>query len=658
MKRIIPKSQIYSGSDTTRNHYINSVRNTDTANIILEASRAWDGLDKFRKNARRCRDYTYGKQWNDRIKDPATGKWITEETYIKAQGKIPLKNNMIRQLVKSVLGQFASNQTEPVCVASDRDEQKLGEMMSIIMKYAYTLNKMWDIDRRTLEQYLISALCCHKIQYGWNAALNKEDAFVTVVNENRLFFDNRMADYRYWDCNLIGEIHDLSISDLIATFAGNDRDKALELKQIYATATEDYLRSNYENLTSDHLDNLTFLVPEDYNMCRVIEIWRRESKERIKCHDVLEAQYYKIEIEDYPKIQAINEARMQQGAAQGLAPDEIPLIETEWFIDRYWYARWLTPFGDVLREMETPYWHKSHPYVLSLYPFVDGEVHSFVEDIIDQQRYINRLITMVDFIMGASAKGVLLFPEDQIPDGMTIEDIADEWTRYNGVILFRPKPGGAMPQQISTNATNVGAYEMLNLQMKLLQEISGVHGALQGKQANSGTAASLYAQEAQNSALNLVDLLSAFNTFREDRDTKLMQTIQQYYREKRYINISGNDYSEEAKWFDPERVKNVHFDLTITESTSTPAYRQQMNDFLMQLFASGQIMIEDLLENGAFPFADRLLQSIQKRKEEMIQAQGSIQQSPQDPNSAQIPPEIQQQINNNTAPLMLQALQQ
>ena len=89
MKRIIPKSQIYSGSTTIRNHYINSVRNADTANIILEASRAWDGLDKFRKNAHRCRDYPYGKQWTDRIKDPATGKWITEETYIKAQGKIP-----------------------------------------------------------------------------------------------------------------------------------------------------------------------------------------------------------------------------------------------------------------------------------------------------------------------------------------------------------------------------------------------------------------------------------------------------------------------------------------------------------------------------------------------------------------------------------------
>lgn len=78
----------------------------------------------------------------------------------------------------------------------------------------------------------------------------------------------------------------------------------------------------------------------------------------------------------------------------------------------------------------------------------------------------------------------------------------------------------------------------------------------------------------------------------------------------------------------------------------------------MQLFTSGQIMIEDLLENGAFPFADRLLQSIQKRKEEMRQAQAGTQQPEYGSASAQITPELQQQIDKNTDPLMLQALQQ
>ena len=119
--------------------------------------------------------------------------------------------------------------------------------------------------------------------------------------------------------------------------------------------------------------------------------------------------------------------------------------------------------------------------MFKLYPLIDGEVHAFVEDVIDQQRYINRLITMIDFIMGSSAKGVLLFPEDQIPDGMTIDDIADEWTKYNGIILFRPRPGSPMPQQIAVNATQVGAYEMLSLQMRLFEDISGVHGAMQGR---------------------------------------------------------------------------------------------------------------------------------------------------------------------------------
>lgn len=625
MKKIIPKSRLNPYKTDDRSEIFNSIRNSETALIVLEAQRAWDGLDKFRKETVRNRNYTYGNQWGDKMKDPSTGKTITEEEYIKSQGKVPLKNNMIRQLVKSVVGQFASNQTEPVCVASDRDEQKLGEMMSIIMKYLYSLNRLWDMDRRTFEKYIISGLVCHKIKYGWNSALNKEDSFVFDVDNRRLFFDNMMTDYRYWDCNLIGEIHDMSVSDLISKFAGNDRNRAIELREIYRTALPDYIRLSYETLTSKQIDDISFLCPSDPNLCRVIEIWRKESKERYKCHDPLKGEYYKIDIEDLSEIKAINQSRIEQGTSQGIPLNDIPLITTEWYIDRYWYARWLSPFGDVLMEMETPYWHKSHPYVISIYPFIDGEVHSFVGDVIDQQRYINRLITMIDFIMGASAKGILLFPEDQIPDGMTIEDIADEWSRYNGVIMFKPKPGVPVPQQISTNATNVGAYELLNLQMRLLEEISGVHGAMQGKKASSGTAASLYAQEAQNSALNLVDLLASYNTFREDRDTKLMQVTQQYYRDKRYINIAGNDYSEEAKHIDPDKVRNVQFDLTITESQSTPTFRQQTNEFLMQLFGAGQISIEDLLENGAFPFADRLLQSIEKKKQEMAEMQQQMQ---------------------------------
>ena len=66
---------------------------------------------------------------------------------------------------------------------------------------------------------------------------------------------------------------------------------------------------------------------------------------------------------------------------------EVPLIEYEYMIQSYWYYRYLSPFGDILDEGESPYSHGSHPYTMKAYPFVDGELHSFVSDIIDQQRY-------------------------------------------------------------------------------------------------------------------------------------------------------------------------------------------------------------------------------------------------------------------------------
>jgi hypothetical protein len=45
------------------------------------------------------------------------------------------------------------------------------------------------------------------------------------------------------------------------------------------------------------------------------------------------------------------------------------------------------------------------------------------------------------------------------------------------------------------------------------------------------------------------------------------------------------------------------------------------NDYLMEFFRAGAISIEDLLEFGTFPFADKMLQNIQARQAEMQAAQ-------------------------------------
>ena len=64
----------------------------------------------FRTERRRNKDYAYGRQWNDVIE--ADGVRMTEEEYIYSQGNIPLKNNLIRRLVRNVLGIFRTRLQE------------------------------------------------------------------------------------------------------------------------------------------------------------------------------------------------------------------------------------------------------------------------------------------------------------------------------------------------------------------------------------------------------------------------------------------------------------------------------------------------------------------------------------------------------------------
>lgn len=592
--------------------------------VLMEAQHYWNQMDDFRKDRERNKRYTYGHQWDDMI--CVDGKTMSEEEYIKSQGNVPLKNNLIRRLVKSVLGVYRSQMKEPTCTARDRDEQKLGETMSTILQCNMQLNRMTEVYARTMEEFLISGFIVHRKSYGWRNG--KEDCWTDYVQPNNFFIDNNMRDFRGWDVGCLGEVHDISFGQLCEQFATSAEDYT-RLNDIYKRAArKDYIASYAERFGYSRLQNYDFLFTSEPGRCRVIEVWRKEQKPRYRCHDYQNGDIFKIDVEDYYKsVVAVNEERMQMAKSMGMPEEEIPLIKATWFVDDFWYFYYLSPFGDILREGETPYEHGSHPYVFKAYPFIDGEIHSFVADVIDQQRYTNRLITLYDWIMRASAKGVLLMPEDCLPDGVSIEDIAESWTEFNGVIVYKPSKSGKVPEQVANNSTNIGIAELLNIQLKFFEDISGVTGALQGKAGFSGESAAHYNQQTQNATMTLLDLLESYSGFVIDGAYKDVKNMQQFYDGKRVFNIAGKSGAQIE--YDPKKIRDVEFDLSITESTTTPAYRHLANDILMQLWQAQAISVEQLLEHGDFPFADELLQSIQSQKEQLEQGKVPEGISPQ-----------------------------
>lgn len=585
--------------------------------VLMEAQHYWNQMEDFRKDRERNKRYTYGFQWDDKI--CVDGKTMTEEEYIKSQGNVPLKNNLIRRLVKSVLGVYRSQSKEPTCTARDRDEQKLGETMSTILQCNMQLNRMTEVYARTMEEFLISGFIVHRKSYGWRNG--KEDCWTDYVQPNNFFIDNNMRDFRGWDVSVLGEIHDISFGQLCEQFASSPEEYR-KLREIYKwAAKKEYIASYAERFGYSRLENYDFLFTSEPGRCRVIEVWRKEQKPRWRCHDYQNGDIFKIDVEDYQRcVVAENEERKRMAKAVGMPEEEVPLIKADWFVDDYWYFYYLSPFGDILKEGETPYEHDSHPYVFKAYPFIDGEIHSFVADVIDQQRYTNRLITLYDWIMRASAKGVLMMPEDCLPDGVSIDDIAESWTEFNGVIVYKPSKSGKVPEQVANNSTNIGIAELLNMQLKFFEDISGVTGALQGKPGFSGESAAHYQQQTQNATTTLLDLLECFSGFVVDGAYKDVKNMQQFYDSKRVFNIAGKSGAQIE--YDPKKIRDVEFDLSITESTTTPAYRHLANDILLQLWQSQAISVEQLLEHGDFPFADELLQSIKSQKEQL--AQGKV----------------------------------
>lgn len=594
----------------------------DNLTLLWRCARDWDAMDYLRKEHSRNLRYKNGDQWSDTVPDPDhPHRTIREDALISRSGKVPLKHNYIQQYIRNIHGQLLSSPTQTVVYARSRDDQPLGEMLTNALQACHQLNRIRKIDINVVEELCLTGIACAKVRYGYWSTKNRTDGKIDLVNINRLFFNADIEDPRLTDIRRIGELHDYTFDDLVRNFA-TCREDVQALREIYGICHD---HTKLENLYENHasrLQNLNFLYTNDLGKYRVIEVWERLGRWVLYIHDYADGTeeiYTELTMQE---VEAINASRIEQGMAAGIAPDTVKLIYAREQYEYYWRVKYLTPNGYCIKETESPYAHEEHPYVLAAMPVIDGRFKAVLSDVIDIQRYINRLLTLLDFIIGASAKGLLMVPQECIPDDMDIQDFAREYVKTNGVILIKKGAYDKLPKQISMNGTNIGAWEMFAQEMNIMQQISGLNGAVQGQVPRANTPSSLYAQQAQNSMMNFVVLFENYNMFCEERDEKLLKVLMQYYTTRRYIGTNGKTAGEMAKFYEPEMAQKIEdFNLTAAKSNDTPVFRQMTDDLLMKLLESGRIPLEIFLNNCSLPGADKLLAEVKSFNEQAASGQ-------------------------------------
>lgn len=614
-------------AQTRTEEVLDSVRWTDASDLLNYCRDLYDKGQVMRARMRRCTDYTQGKQWNDFIEDPDSRyrQVIREEEYIKRQGFVPLKYNIMKKSLNTTCGLYANQYMPPMVGVRGDDEQsrKLADMLTCALRAAGQANQEQQLLTAELEEAWMKGIFAMSVHYRWDCEERRNEVYVQHEDPYKLILENDLSEKGLRDMRLIGAIRDMPLEDVVHNFAKNPAEaKMIELE--YAGVPHYFAGANY-SFQGDRWNGSadSFYTSNNPNKCRVFEIWRKETEQALYVYDQASQMYEYRSVGDMQAIEQENANRVRMMLESGGTAEEAALIvPQEWTTREYWYVRYITPLGHVLREEESPYNHESHPFIVGAFPMVDGEIHSPAENQIDVQRALNRTLTQIDFIRQRGAKNVLMVDTNSIPDNITWSDFADEYSRNGSVLFLKLKPGAQMPQQLKSATVQDGDVAIVNMYKQFADEISGVSGALRGERTTADTPASLYAQQAANSENNIAYFMNWFNGCVDRLHRKEIMLIQQYYEDKRYLAVSGNEFDAEARIFRQMEARAAKLYIEVVNAGSVTFYKAQFEQTLSMALQSQAIDFLTYLRNTRAPFADKLAKEIEKRQAEMAAMAG------------------------------------
>ena len=622
------------------------------SDLLWSCESLWNSLQTWRENVRRNEEFVFGDQYLDFIpiyekQDGylrAKGK-MTERKALAAQGLAnPPQYNIIRGVARSIVGSWLNNKTLPICIAQKDDGREESEILTSTLHAVLRKEEYHKFGSAQLLQLIIAAIAAADVVYATRQA--GQDVYIDPINLFNIFFDNNMIDNRFKECSMCGYYIDKSIDDVVSMFSQKSKARAAKIRALYQSSYQNEIRKNWAETFTDRRFEKNFYQPdtENWGMCRIYKIWNKEGREGFEIHDRLKGTFYFDIQSTEAELKAENARRIADFRANGIPEEDIAqFIETkEYLLDYQWNVQnitklyYLTPNGDVLYEDDNPYWHDKPSIIFEIYEFFVGKIYPFITDIIDAQKQINQIASIVQLLVKYSQKNLLFISEKQMGDN-TPEDLENKLTSYNAVITYKHEDGNKPPVSVNTIQQAFTPLNSVGMFLQLAEKVSSVFGALQGQTPTAGTPAMRYMQESQNSVTSLNGIFEAINSFNRRICKMVVQLQQQYYENNRYI---FNQDTGKTMKFDRDKVKNIDTEISIAENTNTPAYRLMINETLMSLIQLPFEQMEMALNVGEFPFKEKMQNYIQKMKQE---AQNAAEQGQQFTPAA-MPPELAEQL--------------
>lgn len=615
----IPKKDINSADSVVERK--SRVGNDTDKHLLAQAEDVWQTFGPFRQRRARVIRFIYEDQWGDLI--TVNKETMTQREYLIRQGNVALQANLMASKANSIVGSHIKEGTIPSIHARARAQQNLGEILSETLRANWDNNDMGQLEVSCEQELLYGGMCV--IKEAFERMDGIDDAWSRMVNPNMFAFCSAMQDTRLKDLAMTVELHDYTFNELCAAFVEKPEDFKKLRDWYYAESSP--LRFNDMVDIADKLDEarMNFYTPADSKNCRVIEIWTKERRPRYHVFDQQKAELYDINADDtqfIKEIEEINRTRTEEGRRLGFSDEEIPLIELSYFIDTYWFFRFLTPTGYILREGESDLPGRDIPYTVCAVPFVNGKICGFLSDAVDLQMAINRELVVYDWMKRLDTKGVTFVPQNIIPDGMNYATFAEQWTSMDGIVFYKPSNNGDKPFVEHGASGQLNTAEMVKMLSDTMSESVSVSGAIQGKTPYAGTSAQLYAQQKENSTTPIAVIMDKLENFIKHVAIKKTQFIQQYYNIEQYAEIAdGMSFEDGIDAINLADIANLRYKFKYVIGSDHTSLRQETNELLLSLMQMGQLAAADVLGLGEFPNSDAILARMNERALEAQQQQ-------------------------------------
>ena len=292
----------------------------------------------------------------------------------------------------------------------------------------------------------------------------------------------------------------------------------------------------------------------------------------------------------------------------------------------------LSPNGYLLDEGISPYKvvrngfsFYFHPYEFLAYPCIQGEIRSYEDRLLDRQRQYNHDNILLDFIIMNQAKGVLAIDEEALSDSMNnIDDIAEQYAKVDGIIVYTSKNGANPPQAIKDRSIPAGIELLLQRDRELVTSQSGIQPALQGVHMGSNTSEGRYQMERQGAATSVADYVDSFYNFRQRVAKKQLWVMQCFYTDRHSVKITGRDI---RSFYNSMTMGDADFDMAMTLDANSTTLREALKDLAWKAYLRDEIDFGQTLDSADFGDTARLKQFWKEHKEQKMQAAMDQQRS-------------------------------